>query len=145
VGVVVVALAAAAVALSGAAAGTARPSADPQVAALQKQVRQTNKTVAKLEARIAKLEKSNKTFNLVAVATIAGIACEAAVTADALQATWGVTDQIAQAAQAKTYFGPQTPVNDQSSCSDLDIKRQLPGAAPSVASFTALADLFYGP
>ena len=144
-GIFVVVLAAAAVALTGAAAGTAGPSADQKVAALEKQVTQMNKLVAKLDVRVKTLEKNNKTLTSVAIAVIAGIACEATVTADAFQTTWGVTDQIAQTAQAKVYFGPQTPLNDQGSCTDLEIKRQLPAAPPSLASFTALIDFLYAP
>jgi hypothetical protein len=40
-------------------------------------------------------------------------ACTNAVTADALQGTWQVVDQLSVATQAgKTYFGPQTAVSD---------------------------------
>lgn len=45
--------------------------------------------------------------------------CLGATTADLIQGTWGVVDQIAQAAQQKTYFGPQTSAPDYANCSTL--------------------------
>lgn len=138
------------VALASTAVFTTGSSAQPQastvdVAALQKKLNQTNARVTKLEGRVKKLEKTNKLLVNVAVATLAGVACEAAITADTVQATWGVIDQIAQTAQSRTYFGPQTPLNDQKACTDLSILRQPPSSSPSLAPFKALIDLFYGP
>ena len=135
VGLVVVVLAAAAIALQGAAAGT---TADPKVAALEKRI-------AKLEARVKKVEKFNSDTTLVEVGTLAAIACQAAMTADALQTTWTVVDQIAQTAQSKVYFGPQTPLNDQKSCSDLKLVRLAVGAPPSLVPLSSVIDFVYGP
>jgi hypothetical protein len=137
------------VALAITAVSTAGPSAKPQatnvdIAALQKKLDQTNVKLAKLDSRVKKLEKSNKTLLLVAVATLAGVACNATLTADAFQATWSVMDQVTQAVQMRTYFGPQTAVNDQKSCSDLEIPRQ-PASPPSLAAFPKLIDFFYAP
>lgn len=40
-------------------------------------------------------------------------ACGAALTADAVQGTWQIEDQLSAATQGgKTYYGPQTPVDD---------------------------------
>src|SRR5262249_55511457 len=40
-------------------------------------------------------------------------ACDVVTTADALQGTWQTIDELSAATQAgKTYFGPQTPVDD---------------------------------
>jgi hypothetical protein len=137
------------VALAITAVSTAGPSAKPQVtnvdiAALQKKLDQTNAKLAKLDSRVKKLEKSNSTLISVAVATLAGVACNATLTADAFQATWTVLDQVTQAVQMRTYFGPQTAVNDQKSCSDLGISRQ-PASPPSLAAFPKLIDFFYAP
>ena len=138
------------VALASTAVFTTGSSAQPQasnvdVSALQKQLNQTNARLAKLDARVKKLEKTNKLLVNVAVATLAAVACEAAVTADTFQATWGPIDQIAQSTQSRTYFGPQTPLGDQNSCRDLSIIRQPPSAGPSLAPFKGLIDLLYGP
>src|SRR5438445_12227235 len=95
-----VAAAVIAAALTAVAMGTAGTSADPQVAALQKRV-------TKLEKDVKALQKTQKTLIGGVFASYAGLACESAATADALQATWSVVDQIAQATQAgKTYFAP---------------------------------------
>jgi hypothetical protein len=135
VGLVVVVLGGAAIALQGAAAGT---TADPKVAALEKRI-------AKLEARVKKVEKFNADTTLVEVGTLAAIACEAAMTADAVQTTWGVVDQIAQTAQGKVYFGPQAALNDQQSCADLRLVRQPAGAPPSLVTLSSVIDFVYGP
>ena len=137
------------VALAITAVSTAGPSAKPQatnvdIAALQKKLNQTNAKLAKLDARVKKLEKTQGVLVDVAVATLAGVACNATLTADAFRATWSVVDQVTQAVQMRTYFGPQTAVNDQKSCSDLGIARQ-PATPPSLASFPLLIDFFYAP
>jgi hypothetical protein len=138
VGLVVVVLAAAAIALQGAAAGTTGAAADPKVAALEKRI-------AKLEARVKKVESFNKDTTLVEVGTLAAIACEAAMTADTFQTTWGVVDQIAQTAQGKVYFGPQAALNDQQSCADLALLRQAPGTPPTLVPLSKVIDFVYGP
>jgi hypothetical protein len=137
------------VALAITAVSTAGPAARPQasnvdITTLQKKLDQTNAKLAKLDARVKKLEKTQSLLLGVAVATLAGVACNATLTADAFRSTWGVMDQVTQALQMRTYFGPQTAVNDQKSCSDLGIARQ-PVTPPSLASFPQLIDFFYAP
>ena len=85
--------------------------------------------------------RSNKLLTRVAILTLAGVACEAAITADVIQRTWGVIDEIAQATLSRTYFGPQAPLNDQKGCADISITRQQPLL---LASHQNLIDLFYG-
>jgi hypothetical protein len=133
-------IALAAVSLTSVASGTATRSTDPQVAALKKRV-------TKLETSVKALQKTQKLLITVAVANFAGIACTNAITADAFQSTWGVIDQISTATQAgKVYFGPQAPLNDQRSCTDLAIHRAAnPSGLPSLAPSTALINFFYGP
>jgi hypothetical protein len=138
-----------AVALASAAVAVAGPSAKPQastvdIAALQKKLNATNARVNKLETRVNKLETTQKLLVDVAVTTLAGLACDAALTADAFQSTWATVDVFAQAVQMRTYFSAPTLVNDQKSCSDLGVPRQPPVPA-SVASFPKLIDLFYAP
>jgi hypothetical protein len=135
------------VALASPAASAAKPAARPQVsnaglAAVEMKVNRLSARVANLERRVKKLEKTNKLLVQVAVITLAGVACEAAIAADAFQRTWQVTDEIAQGTLGRTYFGPQVPLNDQKGCSDISIVRQP--AAPLVP-FQNLIDLFYGP
>lgn len=137
------------VALGVTAVSTAGPSARPQassasIASLEKKLKRTNARVKKLETRVKKLETTQKLLVSVAVATLAGVACEAVITADAFQRTWGAIDEMAQA-QQKTYFGPQATVVEHESCSDLDIPRQQPTAPASLRSFQEVVNLFYGP
>jgi hypothetical protein len=139
----------AAVALASAAVAVAGPSAKPQattadIAALQKKLEATNARVAKLDTRVKKLEKTQKLLVDVAVATLAGVACEATITADAFQATWQAVDANLTALGRPVAFGAQTQVNEQKSCSDLGLPRQ-PASPPSLASFPKLIDFFYGP
>jgi hypothetical protein len=161
----VIAFAACAVALA-AVAGQAKAAASPaqRIAALERQVAtltralaapqaQTQtpadrkiaaltKRVTALEKRVKKAETTlTRTTALAAVGVIyAG--CLSAVTADALNGTWNVVDQVAAATQAgKVYFGPQAPVNDFNACQQVfQITRQT-SIPPSVANFSALTAL----
>ena len=73
-----------------------------------------------LKSQVAKLQKDDKTLKANVNDLVGGVslalvlnACTNAVTADALQGTWQIVDQVSAAAQAgKTYFGPQTAVSD---------------------------------
>ena len=78
------------------------------------------KDVRVLKSQVAKLQKDDKTLKANVNDLVGGIslalvlnACTNAVTADALQGTWQIVDQLSAATQAgKTYFGPQTAVSD---------------------------------
>jgi hypothetical protein len=141
----------AAVALANTAVSNAGQIARPQasrvdVATLQKQLNQMSARVVALEKRVTKLEKTQKVLISFSVGTAAAAACAATVAADAFETTWGVIDGIAGIAQAKTYFGPQTPLNDQKSCSDISVARQQIGVMPvSLSSFTTVINYLYGP
>ena len=61
--------------------------------------------------------------------------CSVALLADIQIGTWAVIDQIAQAAQGKTYFGQQTAVDDYKNCSFLaqpDVPRPGPQTPPTL-------------
>ena len=135
------------VALASTAASVAGPTAKPQAttsnaAAIDRKLNRLTARVNKLEARVKKVEARNSLLSRVAVYTIGGIACEAAITADVLQRTWGVIDEIAQTTMSRTYFGPQAPLNDWNGCTDLEIRRNQ--ALPLV-SHQDLINFFYGP
>jgi hypothetical protein len=135
------------IALASTAASIAGPTAKPQAststtAALDSKLNRLNTRVTKLESRVKKLEKTNKLLVRVAVITLGGLACEAAITADVIQKTWGVIDEIAQTTMGRTYFGPQAPLNDQKGCTDISITRNQPLL---LAPHQDLIDLFYGP
>src|SRR5690348_6554143 len=82
---------------------------DPTVARLQRDV-------ATLKAQVKTLQKDDKAakgaINAIGDIAVTGVilgVCTTEVTADALQGTWSVIDQISSALQGgKTYFGPQT-------------------------------------
>ena len=135
------------IALAGAAASVAGPTAKSQpstsnTAALDRKLKQLTTRVAKLETRVKNVEKTDRLLVRVAVYTLAGVACEAAISADVFQKTWGVIDEISQATMGRTYFGPQVPLNDQKGCTDLELQRNQ---ALLLASHQDLINLFYGP
>jgi hypothetical protein len=111
------------------------------VKVLQGQVKTLRGDVKKLKTRVTSAEDIALGIGVFAI-------CSTVSTADALQGTWQVTDQLSAATQAgKTYFGPQVPLNDfvggQSVCQAIGVPRTLT-VPPSTASFTALVALFQG-
>jgi hypothetical protein len=122
-------------ALAVSPAAPAQTPADRKIAALTKRV-------TALEKRVKKAETTLNQTTLTAAAAIVYSGCLAAVTADALNGTWNVVDQLATATQAgKVYFGPQAPVNDFNFCQQaFRITRQT-SVPPSVANFSALTAL----
>jgi hypothetical protein len=77
-----------------------------------------------------------------------GDTCLGAQTADLIQSTWSVIDQIALSAQSKTYFGPQTAVNDYGNCADLaqpDVPRPGIRVPPTIAPFLPLMQWLHEP
>jgi len=110
----VVALVALFVALSGgAAAGTALVSRQAASNASASSPASLVRRVTALEKKVNALQKqSNLTQGAVGFLTFWS-ACDVVTTADALQGTWQTIDELSAATQAgKTYFGPQTPVDD---------------------------------
>ena len=112
-----VALVAALVALAtlaghAAPAQAATPTA-AKLAALTKKVNTLSRQVKTLQTQLIQTRR-------VVLVNFAAETCLAAMTADLIQGTWGVIDQIAQATQGgKTYFGQQTAVTDYNNCSFL--------------------------
>jgi hypothetical protein len=135
------------IALASTAAFAAGPTAKPQAstsssAALDNKLKRLTVRVSKLETRIKKVEKTNNLLVRVAVYTLAGVACDAAINADVFQKTWGAIDEISQTTMGRTYFGPQVPLNDQKACTDLELQRNQP---LPLSSHQDLINLFYGP
>ncbi|HEU5066196.1 MAG TPA: hypothetical protein VFT86_10055 [Gaiellaceae bacterium] len=142
--IAVVALASTAASVAG---PTAKPTAKPlaptsNTAALDRRLNRLNARLSKLETRVKKVEQTNRLLVRVAVYTLAGIACDAAITADTFQRTFGVIDEIAQTTMGRVYFGPQAPLNDQKACTDLELQRNQ---AFPLGSHQDLINLFYGP
>src|SRR5215210_1979755 len=108
-------------------------AADPnaaKIAALQKQMKTLQKQVKTLTSRVASAEDQLD-------ANFVGDTCLGAQTADLIQGTWGVIDQMAQALQSRTYFGAQTAVDDFRNCANLrepDVPRQGIVVPPRSAS-----------
>jgi hypothetical protein len=136
---VVLALAAATLAFPASQANAAS-SANPltaQVKALQKQV-------TKLQAQVKKLQKQTSDLNAFSNGLIPLLACQDAVTADSLQGTWNVIDQISTATQGgKVYFGPQVPLSDKGACAEFRITRSQ-SVPPTVSVFSSLVALLMG-
>jgi len=121
--------------------------------------KQLLKDVKTLKSQVAKLQKTSKSQTTainnvanIAVASLAYGACSSALTADAVQGTWQIVDQIAAATQAgKTYFGAQTPVSDPvitglltaPACQALQVTRSQ-ALPPTAAQFNALIGMLRG-
>ncbi len=150
--VVVLAVGAALLAVSPATGGRHATAAAAQgrgpatvrlVADLATQVRALQKQVKTLQTRV-------KTLSNEISVNYEGDGCLAALTTDALQATWLVLDQVSAATtSAKTYFGPQTPIDDKGACADLaspEVPRVRPaaGVAPTIGPFNALIAWLHG-
>jgi len=127
------------------AASSASPSA-AQFKALQKQVKSLQAQVKAMQKWVPKSCNTNTCFTLPQVSGLSAISyevsiCETAVIADAFQGTWGVIDQLSAATQAgKTYFGAQTPITDDGSCSNVKIARSA-GIPPTAAVFSSIVNL----
>ena len=107
------------------------------------------KDVAALKTQVKALKKSVTDAQTLAVGIGVIGACNTAITADALQGTWQVVDQLASATQAgKVYFGPQTPVNDAIGgvqiCSTIGVPRSS-APPPTTAPFSSLLALYQTP
>ena len=114
-------------------AGRAQPAraaspTDKKIAALTKQVNALSKQVKTLTTQLTATRRE-------LVINFAGDTCAVALLADIQIGTWGVIDEIAQATQGKTYFGPQIAVSDFKNCSFLaqpDVPRPGPQTPPSI-------------
>ena len=105
------------------------------------QFRALQKQVTTLQKQVKTLQKQQKDTNGLALGLAGVLVCENVVITDALQGTWNVVDQIAQATQAgKTYFGAQTPLADKGACASFKITRSQ-GIPPSAAVFNSLVAL----
>jgi hypothetical protein len=129
------------------ASGTASASSQaltPAEKNLQAQVNGLSKKVTALQKQVKTLTKNVDTAGGLAQAAVFLDECSNAVTADALQGTWTIIDQIATATQAgKTYFGPQTPVDDKGICALFGISRSQV-SPPTVGTYTSLLNLVSG-
>ncbi len=119
-------------------------AADPnaaKIATLQKQVKTLQKQVKTLTTRVARDEDEISV-------NFEGDTCLGAQTADLIQGTWGVIDQMAQALQSRTYFGAQTAVDDYANCNDLaqpDVPRQGIVVPPKLDFFRLLLQWLHIP
>ena len=126
-------LLAAAVTLVLATAVLAAPAAavSPQVriAKLERTVRTQQKQIKKLQADV-------KSANELGAAALLFAVCSTAITADALQSTWTVLNQV----PGHPVIGTQSPVGDAAVCSRLQVSRpaQVP---PNIGPFEQLMRL----
>jgi hypothetical protein len=113
---------------------------------LQRDVAALKIEVKALQTNVKKLKKSVTNAQEIAIGVGLIGACNTVITADGLQGTWQVIDQLSAATQnGKTYFGQQTPVDDtiagQPLCQAIGVNRShaLP---PTIAPFSALLALY---
>ena len=98
---------------------------------------------------VAALTKASNNIAGLALTSLLFGACDAALTADALQGTWQTFDQVTAALQNGTvYFGAQTPVDDTflvpetNACATLKITRTQ-ALPPTVGNIAALLLLLH--
>ena len=119
--------------LAGAAPASPATPTDRKVAALQKQVRT-------LQRQVRTLQRQVRTADNRAAAGIVLSFCIAAITADALQSTWTVVNQVA----ARTAIPASPSVNDRGRCQTVEVSRQQGVVPPSISPFSALFALLSG-
>ncbi len=125
------ALAAVAVsAIVAAGAASAATPTDKQITALQKQT-------ASLQKQVKALQKTAKDLVAIANFTFALATCQTAITADALQGTWAVVNQVA----GRAIFPAAVNIPDDGACNALRIGRQPTVVPPTISPFSALAQL----
>lgn len=96
-----------------------------------------------LKTQVKTLQKQVREARLVAAAAIVLGGCTIAVTTDTFQGTWAVIDDVANKTSVpRTWFGPQTPVNDFQTCSALQITRAPTQVPPNASVFNSLLALF---
>ena len=115
-------------------------SAAEQAGPTGAQFRALQKQVTALQKQLKTLQKQHKELDNFTSALVGVLVCENVVISDALQGTWNVVDQIAQATQSKTYFGAQTPLADKGACTAFKITRSQ-GIPPTALVFNSLVAL----
>jgi hypothetical protein len=113
-------------------AAPAQPAA-PSNAKLARQIKTLQKQVKTLKKQVKEADGH-------AALAIVYAGCATAVTADALQGTWTVIDQV----NGDPIFGSQTPVNDNELCSVWEITRAPTQMPPNISVFNSLLALFAG-
>ena len=111
-------------------AAPAQPAA-PSNAKLARQIKTLQKQVKTLKKQVKEADGH-------AALAIVYAGCATAVTADALQGTWAVIDQV----NVDPIFGPQTPVSDNQTCSVWEITRAPTQVPPNISVFNSLLALF---
>jgi hypothetical protein len=115
-------------------------AAVPAGAAVSPTERRLLRDVATLKRQVRTLQTQTREANQGLNVLLALTMCDAALTADALQGTWTVIDQQAQAAGRPPVFGAQTPLNDSGACNAFRISRSQ-AVPPSIAGFSAFLGL----
>ncbi|MGH2922201.1 MAG: hypothetical protein ACRDKU_09065 [Gaiellaceae bacterium] len=111
-------------------------TATPTNRQLARQIKTLQKQVKALQAQVRQAQ------GLAAAAAVYS-ACGLAVTADAFQGTWATIDDVSNRATApRTIYGPQTPVNDFTTCSAFRITRAPAQVPPNVTIFSAMLAIF---
>ena len=124
-----------------AAPATAAPT--PTEKKLQRQAAKLQKQVATLQKQMKALQKKANDTELLAEAALVVGFCDSALTADALQGTWAVIDQIQQENGKPAKFGAQTAVNDSGVCNAIRVVRSQ-RVPPTTSGFATMLDLLRG-
>ena len=105
--------------------------------------RQLARQIKTLQKQVKALQTQVRTAQSIAAAGVVFSACSLAVTADAFQGTWATIDNVSNRASApQTIYGPQTPVNDYTTCNAFRITRTPSQVPPNTSVFSALLAIF---
>jgi hypothetical protein len=99
---------------------------------------QLARQIKTLQKQVKTLKKQVKETQTVAAVSFVYAGCSVAVTADALQGTWNVIDQV----NGTPIFGAQVAVNDFGVCGLLDFTRAPTQVPPNVSVFNSLLAVF---
>jgi hypothetical protein len=131
---------AAVVLLVGAAPALAATPLSRKVTTLQRQVTTLQRQVRTLQRQATTLRRQTQEAEDLGVLSGVIAFCTAAITADALQNTWEVVNQLSP----RTAFPARQTVNDRGICERIRIARQPTQVPPTVAPFSALLQLLSG-
>jgi hypothetical protein len=110
-----------------AAPGSAATPVEKRIASLERKVNTQAKQIKALQT------KANETQALAAVAFV-GTVCLVAVTADTIQGTWAVMNQVA----GRSVLPAAVSLDDKGACNALRIQRQPTQVPPAISVLSAL-------
>ena len=133
----VIAAVVATVLLVGASSAFAATPLERRVAALEQRTKTLQRRNTTLQRRVTTLTRQVRDARTIGISALEYSICLSAITADAIQGTWSVVNQVAG---RPIFAAPQT-LNERGICSDLRVARQPTQVPPTISPFSALLAL----